>query len=46
MSQTISRFMFLIFISATSVQVSANTAVPVTDLANDVGTQAVKILSQ
>tara|TARA_B110000503_G_scaffold114632_1_gene172366 strand:- start:6801 stop:7691 length:891 start_codon:yes stop_codon:yes gene_type:complete len=43
MSQTISRFMLLIFISATSVQVSANTAVPVTDLANDVGTQAVKI---
>jgi tol-pal system protein YbgF len=43
MSKTINRFMLSVFISATSVQVFANTAVPVTDLANDVGTQSVII---
>ena len=43
MSKTISRFMLSVFISVTSVQVSANTAVPVTDLANDVGTQSMMI---
>ena len=43
MSKTISRFMLSVFISATSVQVSANTTVPVTDLVNDVGSQSVII---
>ena len=43
MSQTFGRFIPLLFILAWSVQVSANSSVPVSDLANDIGTESLAI---
>jgi tol-pal system protein YbgF len=43
MTQTISRFVLLLAMLAASVQVFANSSVPVSDLANDVSTQSVVI---
>ena len=43
MSQTFSRFIPLLVILACSVQVNANSSVPVSDLANDIGTESLAI---
>jgi len=43
MSQTFSRFILLLVVFASSVQVNANNSVPVSDLANDMGTESLAI---
>tara|TARA_B110000967_G_C18807811_1_gene521966 strand:- start:184 stop:1041 length:858 start_codon:yes stop_codon:yes gene_type:complete len=43
MSQTFGRFIPLLFVLAWSVQVIANSSVPVSDLANDIGTESLAI---
>ena len=43
MSQTFGRFIPLLLVLACSVQVSANSSVPVSDLTNDIGTESLAI---